>query len=123
MEESVTTQTPPVCSYCHQPVLSSYYFCPNCGTKLSLDPLSTSIEAQVLLYAFSITLPLICFIFVSKWSGLKYYRSSDEKTKTIGTIAFLILIISTLVTIWLAYAWTQEVINSLNKSISMDLGI
>ena len=123
MEPSTTKQTTPTCSYCHQPVLSSYYFCPNCGNTLNAAPLSTSLVSQIGIYAFSIILPLICFIFVSKWPGLKYYRSSDEKTKTIGTIAFLILIISTLVTIWLAYAWTQEVINSLNKSISMDLGI
>jgi hypothetical protein len=121
MEENVTI-TPLVCSYCHQPVLSSYYFCPNCGTKLNLAPLSTSVESQALLYLFSAILPLICFIFVTRWQGLRYYRSRDEKTKLIGTIAIVILILSTVITIWLAYAWTQSAIQSSINSINADFG-
>jgi len=110
-----------VCPYCHQPILPSYYFCPNCGTKLNVPPLSTSVGAQAWLYIFSIILPVMCFIFVTRWQGWKYYKSEDPKTKQIGTIAIALLILSTLVTIWYAYVWTQDAIQSSVASINADM--
>ncbi|MEI6553226.1 MAG: zinc ribbon domain-containing protein [bacterium] len=112
-----------VCSYCHQPVLTKWYFCPNCGNKLNLAPLSTSALTQVGIYAFSIILPMVCFIFVTKWPGLKYFKSKNPKAKMIGQVAWVILIISTLLTIWLAYVWTQEAIQSSINSINADFSI
>jgi hypothetical protein len=101
-----------LCPTCHQPILPSYYFCPNCGTKLNSAPLSTSTWAQVSLYAFSIILPLICFLFVTRWQGMKYFRSEDPKIKQIGTIAWVLLILSTIVTIWIAVVATQSLHSS-----------
>jgi hypothetical protein len=118
-----TLSAPAICPYCHQPVEQQWYFCPNCGTKLDLAPLSTSIGTQLWIYAFSIVLPMICFLAISKWPGMKYYRSEDKKTKTIGTIAWVILVLSTLVTVWYAYVWTQETIKSSIDSINADLSI
>jgi hypothetical protein len=110
-----------ICSFCHQPILPKYYFCPNCGAKLNSAPLSTTIQAQVLVYAFSIVLPMICFIFAGKWPGIKYYKSQDPKAKRIGQIAWILVILSTIFTIWFAVVWTQKFINSSVESINSDL--
>ena len=113
---------PNFCPTCHQPVLPQYYFCPNCGTKLNLPPLSTVLSAQLKLYAFSIILPMICFIFVGKWPGTKYYKSTDPKTKQVGLIAWTLLILSTIITIWSIVIWTQNTIRSSVNSINTDMG-
>jgi len=113
---------PAVCSFCHQPILPQYYFCPNCGQKLNLAPLSTTVGTQAWIYAFSIILPMLCFIFIRKWPGVKYVKSSDPKTKQIGYVAWTLLILSTFLTIWLAYVWTQNAIQSSIESINMDFG-
>ncbi len=114
---------PLVCSYCHQSVEAGWYFCPNCGNKLHSAPLSTSVETQLWIYAFSIILPMMCFLFVSKWPGVKYFKSEDEKAKTIGTVAWALIILSTIVTCWYAYVWTQEAIQSSENSINADMSI
>ena len=111
-----------ICSVCHQPILPQYYFCPNCGTKIIEAPLSTTIQTQVGIYAFSIILPMICFIFVTKWPGMKYFKSNDAKAKQIGKIAWGLLILSTLVVIYFAYVWTQNAIQSSIDSINTDFG-
>lgn len=124
MESTTANQVsiePLVCSYCHQPVLSTYYFCPNCGNRLHTAPLSTSIETQAWIYAFSIILPMLCFIFVTKWPGLKYYRSRDPKAKAIGINAIVLITLSTIVTIWLAYVWTMDAIQASVNSINADM--
>ena len=77
--------------------------------------------AQVWLYAFSIILPLICFIMVTKWQGVRYLKSSDQKTKSIGITACVLLGLSTILTIWLAVVWTQAAIQSQINSINADM--
>ena len=109
-----------ICSVCHQPILPSYYFCPNCGTKVNEAPLSTSIVTQASIYAFSIVLPMILFIFITKWPGIKYYKSNDPKIHRIGQIASALLILSTIVTVWIVYVWTQNMIQSSVNSINTD---
>ena len=110
-----------ICQTCHQPILPQYFFCPNCGVKLNTAPLSTTVMTQIGIYLFSIILPLICFIFITRWPGLKYSKSKDEKTKSIGFVAWGLLIISTLLVIWFSYTWTQQAIKNLNDSLNMDL--
>ena len=58
---------------------------------------------------------------VSKWPGITYYKSSDQKAKQIGTVAIIILTASTLLTIWLGYVWTMEAIQSSVNSINADM--
>lgn len=112
-----------ICSVCHQPILPSYYFCPNCGTKVNEPPLSTSLAAQAWLYIFSAILPMIAFLTISKWKGLKYFRSQDEKAKKIGIVAFVILIASTILLIYLSYVWTKQLIQSQLDSVNQDLNL
>ena len=111
-----------ICSVCHQPLFSKYYFCPNCGTKVNEAPLSTTPATQAWIYAFSIILPLIAFIFVTRWPGVKYYKSKDPKAKQIGQIAWILLILSTIITIWIVTVLTQKMIQSSVNSINTDFG-
>ena len=72
------------CPQCHQPVLPTYYFCPNCGKSLHEPPLSTTVGAQTGLYALSIIMPMICFLAINQWRGMKYMKSADPQAKQIG---------------------------------------
>ena len=110
-----------ICQYCHQAILPQYFFCPNCGSKVHEAPLSTSVVTQIGVYAFSIILPMICFIAVTKWPGQKYFKSEDTKTKNIGTAAWVILVLSTVITYWWAYTWTVNTVNSALNAASIDL--
>ena len=120
--DTTNTIIPTVCPTCHQPVMQQYYFCPNCGTNLHSAPLSTSVATQVWIYAYSIILPNILFITVTRWPGMKYYRSTDSKAKMIGQVAWILIVLSTLASLWFAYIFTQQAIQSMNASINADLG-
>ena len=123
IEQNTASPSPSgFCPVCHQPILPQYFFCPNCGAKINSAPLSTTSGTQAWIYAFSIILPMICFIFVTKWPGMKYYKSNDLKTHRIGQIAWVLLILSTILTIWLVYIWTQQMIQSSINSINTDFG-
>lgn len=117
---SPQNQTSSICPVCHQPVLLQYYFCPNCGTRLNADPLLTDVGTQAWIYTFSIILPMLAFIFASKWPGVKYFKSTDPKAKQIGYIAWALLILSTIVTIWFSIVWTQEFVQSSMDSINLN---
>jgi hypothetical protein len=111
---------PTLCPVCHQPVLPAYYFCPNCGAKLNAAPLSTTLSAQLGLYAFSIVLPMIGFIMVTRWQGWKYYKSEDPQAKQMGTIAMILIICSTVLVIWYAIVTAQHYVQSTVDSINSD---
>ena len=112
----------PSCIICHQPLQPTFYFCPNCGTQVKQPPLSTTFSTALWMYTLSIILPSFCYIFIGKWKGLQYLKSEDGKAKTIGIIATLILIISTVVTFWYAYTYTSKIINESLKNITTDVG-
>ncbi len=112
-----------VCPVCHQSVLPQFYFCPNCGNKLHAPPLSTSSTTQAWIYALSIVLPLICFLAISKWPGITYLRSQDEKARRVGIVACTLIVLSTVATIWYAYIWTEEIVQSQVAQINADMSI
>ena len=120
MEPQITTD---ICPVCHQSVKPEYYFCPNCGTKLKQTPLLTDTTAQLKLYAYSIVLPWILYITITKWQGITYLKSKDSKEKQIGIIACALLVLSTILIIWLAYIWTLQYIQSQMSSINADLSL
>lgn len=121
MEQNLNIK-PSVCPTCHQTILPTYYFCPNCGLKLDSAPLSTTIAKQIGIYLFSIILPMIAFIFITRWPGIKYFKSNDPKAKIVGEVATALLILSTIITFWLAFIWTQNTIQSLTDILNTDLG-
>jgi hypothetical protein len=86
-----------------------------------MPPLSTSVGTQAWVYLFSIILPVICFLAVTKWPGVRYFKSNNPKARQIGIIAWTLLILSTVVTIWLAYVWTEEAIQSSVNSVNLDM--
>jgi hypothetical protein len=101
-----------ICPQCHFPVKPEYYFCPNCGKNLRVPPLGTGLLDQLLLYAFSIILPWIAYLAITKWQGIKYLRSADGRAKQIGLIALILLIASSVVAFWLTYVWLQGYVQS-----------
>ena len=111
-----------ICQVCHQLILPTYYFCPNCGTKVNSAPLSTTLGKQFGIYLFSIILPSICFLFITRWPGLNYFKSNDPKARLIGEIAFTLLILSTILTFWYAFSWTQSAVQSFSNSLNAELG-
>lgn len=98
------------CPVCHQSVEEKFYFCPNCGKSLREKPLSTSLGTQLWIYAFSIILPVIAYLAISYWPGIKYWRSGDPKAQEVGVIATVLLVISSIVTFWLAIVWIQQTV-------------
>ena len=116
-EQSALSRTIPLtCTVCHQPLLPEYYFCPNCGKKVNEPPLSTSLATQTWVYLFSIILPMMCFLFVTRWPGMKYVKSKDEKAQQIGQVAWALIILSTIFTVWFAIVWTQNFVKSVSQS-------
>jgi hypothetical protein len=107
-----------LCQVCHQPIQSQWYFCPNCGAKLNVAPLSTSTQSQAWLYLFSIILPFICYIFIGKWQGINYLKSKDPKTKQVGAIACTLILLSTIFTIYFAYVVTLNYVQSQVASLN-----
>jgi hypothetical protein len=113
---------PAICPRCHFVVKPEYYFCPNCGAKLTEAPIGTGLMDQLLLYAFSIILPWIAYLAITKWQGMKYLRAPDPRAKQIGLIALILLVASSIVAIWLTTVWIQGYIQSSLNDVN-NLGI
>jgi len=109
---------PGVCPVCHQPVSPSYYFCPNCGAKVHEPALSTTPLMQLGIYAFSIILPMICYLLITKWPGITYLRSNDQKAKQVGAIACGLLFLSTVGTFYYGYVWTEQALQQATAQLN-----
>lgn len=111
----IATSDSYICPQCHFPLKPEYYFCPNCGKNLRAGggaPLGTDTLSQILLYGFSIILPVIAYLAITKWQGIKYIRSSDEKAKQMGYIALALLLLSSIIVFWWTYVWIQGYVAS-----------
>lgn len=98
------------CRYCKNIIDVNAYFCPNCGKKLRDKPLSTSLLAQIGVYALSIFAPPFGLI-----PAFKYLK--QDNGKTIGMLAILLTLISLGFTVW----FTINFINSINKTLNSQL--
>lgn len=85
------------CKFCGFPISDNFYFCPNCGKKLSEPPLSTGIGKQIGIYALSFFVPPFGLL-----PAFRYLRQKDSKSKTIGLIAVFLTLISIIITIQFA---------------------
>ena len=76
--------------------------------------------SQLLLYGFSIVLPIMCYLAIGYWQGIKYIESPDPKAKQIGFIALALLLISSAITFWISVQWLngqiQSAVNTTNVS-------
>jgi hypothetical protein len=112
-EQQQQPQLPPqqqACPFCHFQLLQNYYFCPNCGKKISEPPIT--VIKQIGVYLLSIFLPPL-----GLWPGIRYLFSKDQKTKKVGTIAIILTIASTVITLWLSVA----MFNNLTKNVNSQL--
>ncbi len=125
MEEvkPITAPQPPspstlLCPICHEPVLPTFYFCPNCGTKLvGAKPLSTSVATQAGIYLFSLILPAIAFLAIKYWPGMKYLRSPDWEKKQIGIVAIILMAASTIALTWWGIVFVEGYIQSITGGL------
>jgi hypothetical protein len=100
------------------PMQPEFYFCPNCGKSLKEAPLSTTLATQTWIYALSIIMPIIAFLALHYWPGIKYLRSGDEKMKQIGLVAIVLMALSTIITYWISIVWIQGFIQSSVNGVS-----
>jgi len=63
-------------------------------------------------------MPMIAFLAIKYWPGIRYLKSQDTNTKWIGIVATALMVISTIVIFWLAIVWTQNFIQSSVNSIN-----
>lgn len=80
------------CKYCKNSIDLNVFFCPLCGKKLKNPPPSTSVLAQIKIYAISVLLPPLGLV-----PGFQYLLSKDKKAKIIGLIAIILSIISLII--------------------------
>lgn len=97
------------CPKCGYVILSSYYFCPNCGKKLKEPPAPTGIGTQIGIYAICIFLPPFGLA-----PAIRYLLQKDLKAIRIGIVALILTIISTIITVWL----TITTINNINATLN-----
>jgi hypothetical protein len=98
------------CKFCGQTVYTNYYFCPYCGKKL-IEPPITAIK-EIGVYLLSVFLPPL-----GLWPGIKYLLQKNSRAKRVGTIAIVLTILSTVVTLWLSVV----AFNGLSKSVNSQL--
>jgi len=100
-----------ICPFCKFEVSENFLFCPNCGKKLK-DVFSTSISKQIGIYALSIFLPPLGFV-----PGIKYFLQKDKKRKIVGTVAIVLTIISTVITVWISINYISQTSKSVNSQL------
>lgn len=112
MEEVAPSAVPLACPQCHQSIQPEWYFCPNCGKDLKAKPRSTTLLAQIGIYALSVFLPPL-----GLWPGIKYLREENPKGQQIGMIAIGLTVLSTIVTVWLMFSLVQSYVGTINQSL------
>lgn len=107
-----------LCPFCNSLVSDSFFFCPTCGKKLHEPPIT--LAKQLSVYAISLLLPPL-----GLWPGIKYVIQKDEKTKTVGMIAIILTVISTIFTIWLFMNTLSSITSGINSPLQQyqNLGI
>lgn len=101
-----------VCPNCKAQIKDTDYFCPNCGKKIKDAPIVMTTGKKISIYLLSVLLPPL-----GLWPGVRYIRQKDQKVKTVGIIAIVLTILSTVVTIWLSFG----IMSSVNKNITKQI--
>ena len=101
-----------VCPGCSLPVLSEFYFCPNCGKVLRPKPLTVSLGRQIGVYVLSFFLPPL-----GLYPAFKYIKQSDPKTKLIGWIAVILTIVSIFLSLYILAGFMQQFSKTLEHEL------
>jgi hypothetical protein len=117
---TTNTEIPDICPYCQNLNKSGSKFCPNCGKRLVPEELSTTPSKQLIIYIISFALAPLGLIW-----AVKYCRSSDKKTRTVGWIAVFLTVLSIIVTLALMRSIANGVNSQLNTNFEQyhELGI
>ena len=99
------------CKYCGQTVMSNFYFCPYCGKKLINPPIT--ILTEIGIYLISIFLPPL-----GLWPAFKYLLQKDKKAKRVATIAIILTIISSIITIWISIISFNGLMKTVNAQLN-----
>ena len=98
-----------VCKYCKNPIMETFYFCPNCGKKLKEPPFKFSWGKTIAIVLESVLLPPL-----GLFPGFRYLRMKEAGAKTLGAIAIILTIVSSV----LATIYFMNFINNLSKTYS-----
>lgn len=91
------------CPSCNHPVLSDFYFCPNCGKQLHAKAIVVSIPKQIGIYLFSFFLAPLGLYF-----AFKYINQPLKKTKAVGWVIIFVTIFSIgVATYWVSNIFQQ----------------
>lgn len=101
-----------ICPTCHTVVRATDYYCFNCGKSLHEKPPSIALYDQALLYAGSIFLPPMGFIW-----GWKYLKATDQKSRIVGIVAIALTV---LILLW-ATAYMMNVYTTVSKQVDSQL--
>ena len=96
-----------ICKYCKNPVVETFYFCPNCGKKIKEPPFKFSLAKAITIIVAAILIPPFGII-----PGIKYFLKDDKRAQFIGIITIALTIIATVVMI----IFTINFINSFSKT-------
>lgn len=105
-------KTASICPNCHQPILESYYFCPNCGYNLKEKLMPVSAVMQIGLYALAIFLPPL-----GLWPGIKYAMKKNPQARWVGIITIILTLASTVLTIWGIFYFSNSYLSLISGSL------
>lgn len=77
------------CPSCKLPVLSEFYYCPNCGKQQRAKPIEVSAGKQVGVYLLGFFMPPLAIPF-----ALRYIKQPNKKTRIIGMAVLSLVIVS-----------------------------
>lgn len=99
------------CPACHAGVAPDAIFCPHCGRKLREELTVWKIISAVFIGLF---LPPLGF-----FTGFRYLKSKDERTRQVGILAIGLTIISLVFTSILTVKFMGEVNSQINSQMQL----
>jgi len=102
------------CPFCQNKIPPDVFFCPVCGKKIKETPLSTTVGAQILLYALSLFLPPF-----NIGMTIKYLKSADPKAKTIGWVSLIMMIVALIVVGVSTYYFSKRISDQVNQELKI----
>jgi hypothetical protein len=100
-----------VCPYCKASAPFSANYCSSCGKRLRPAIPSTSFSKQIIIYLVSFFLAPFGLFYA--W---KYLNQDDKKSKTIGSVAIALTVLSVAIAAWTIiglFDWIRQLLNAM----------